>query len=69
MYDLKNPLVEVNSAAGCDLAQSCPSCSGNGYCEPQMNKASYCVCDLGKTGKNCNESKYSKTHEAIRIDA
>ncbi|EDO48968.1 predicted protein [Nematostella vectensis] len=55
MYDLDKPLVQVNSAKGCELAMRCPPCGSDSYCEPQINRASYCVCNLGKTGFECKD--------------
>ena len=56
-YDLLNPLLQVNTELGCKLDNNaCPDCSGHGYCEPLWTN-SICVCDLGYTGPNCNQSK------------
>ena len=56
-YDLLNPLLQVNTELGCKLDNNaCPDCSGHGYCEPLWTN-SICVCDLGYTGLNCNQSK------------
>lgn len=56
MYDLFNPLKEVNTELGCRLNNPCPNCNGRGYCEPFWNYA-ICVCDLGFGGANCDSSK------------
>lgn len=56
MYDLLNPLKQVNTELGCRLNNPCPNCNGQGYCEPLWDR-SICVCDLGFTGPNCNASK------------
>ena len=56
-YDLLNPLLQVNTELGCKLDNNaCPDCNGHGYCEPLWTN-SICVCDLGYTGPNCNQSK------------
>ena len=56
-YDLLNPLLQVNTELGCKLDNTaCPDCNGHGYCEPLWTN-SICVCDLGYTGPNCNQSK------------
>ena len=57
MYDLKNPLKDVNTKLGCTMARSCPSCGDSGYCEPQWNKDSVCVCNVGYSGTPCGPSK------------
>ena len=57
MYDLKNPLKNVNTQEGCQLPNNaCPDCNDRGYCEPQWVN-SICVCDLGFSGPNCNSSE------------
>ena len=57
MYDLENPLKEVNTKLGCKLDNNaCPDCNDHGYCEPLWYK-SICVCDLGYTGVDCSASK------------
>lgn len=56
MYDLENPLKVVNAPKGCQPAAACPNCNSHGYCEPGL-KSSFCVCDLGYSGTNCNGRK------------
>ncbi|XP_048576731.1 protocadherin-like protein isoform X1 [Nematostella vectensis] len=57
MYDLRNPIKVVNAPEGCTLAGTCPNnCNDKGYCEPSlMAGKSMCVCDLGYTGRACND--------------
>ena len=56
MYDLFNPLKEVNAELGCKLNNPCPNCNDQGYCEPLWDKG-ICVCDLGFSGPTCSSSK------------
>ena len=58
MYDLFNPLKEINTELGCRLNNPCPNCNGRGYCEPFWAYA-ICVCDLGFGGANCDKSKFT----------
>ena len=58
MYDLREPLKNVNTELGCSHANVCPACGSHGYCEPKWNSPSVCVCDVGFSGFSCTESEY-----------
>lgn len=63
MYDLFNPLKEINTELGCRLNNPCPNCNGRGYCEPFWAYA-ICVCDLGFGGANCDKRTSANWYRA-----